>query len=56
MPSSPSMTAAPQDGASLYDGAKIDVVGERHPGGEKTYRLHPGTERNLRWLGPLREG
>jgi uncharacterized protein (DUF362 family) len=42
-----------QMGFGNYDLAKIDIAGERIDKFKRTYKLHKGIERQLRWLGPL---
>lgn len=44
-----------QVGLGNYDISKIDVRGEAIAAVKKTYRLHTGVERHLRWMGPLVE-
>ena len=42
-----------QMGLGNYDLAKIDIAGEKIDKFKRTYKLHKGIERQLKWLGPL---
>jgi uncharacterized protein (DUF362 family) len=45
-----------QAGVGTYDLAKIDVVGAKIGDVARKYALHPDLERELQWMGPLKEG
>ena len=44
-----------QVGLGQYDLAKIDVIGEKIAAVRKPYRLHNDIERQLQWMGPMRD-
>jgi uncharacterized protein (DUF362 family) len=44
-----------QVGLGHYDLAKIDVAGETIAAVRRTYRLHADIERELEWMGPMKE-
>jgi uncharacterized protein (DUF362 family) len=44
-----------QAGLGQYDLKKIDVVGPEIASVQKKYALHPDIERELQWMGPLKE-
>ena len=44
-----------QVGLGNYDLAKIDVIGESIASVRRTYRLHSDIERELEWMGPMRD-
>ncbi len=49
------LTYCSQVGLGQYDLEKIDLRGERLAGVRKSYRLHRDIERELEWMGPLKE-
>jgi uncharacterized protein (DUF362 family) len=44
-----------QVGLGQYDLAKIDVIGEKIAAVRKPYRMHNDIERELQWMGPMRD-
>ncbi len=44
-----------QVGLGQYDLAQIDVIGEKIAAVRKPYRLHNDIERQLQWMGPMRD-
>jgi uncharacterized protein (DUF362 family) len=44
-----------QAGLGQYDLTKINVVGATVASVAKNYQLHPDIERELQWMGPLKE-
>jgi uncharacterized protein (DUF362 family) len=45
-----------QAGVGQYDLTKINVVGATIASVAKKYHLHPEIQRELEWMGPLKEG
>ena len=45
-----------QAGVGQYDLAKIDIAGAAISSVQRKYALHPEIQRELEWMGPLREG
>ena len=44
-----------QTGLGQYDLDKIDVIGENIASVRKTYKLHADIDRELQWMGPMKE-
>jgi len=44
-----------QVGIGNYDLARIDVAGESIAAVRRSYRLHADIERELEWMGPMRD-
>lgn len=44
-----------QCGLGQYDGSKIDIVGAKLEAVRRTYRLHKDMERELEWMGPMKD-
>jgi uncharacterized protein (DUF362 family) len=49
------LTYCGEAGLGQYDLAKIDVVGAQIDSVKKKYKLHPDIEKELKWMGPMRE-